>query len=150
MDEQTGRRCVQRPTSMNALGLRLHSPLANVLTAGRRCRCIPNITAGTVRVNVLLRVISALPNVTDLLNEHGSPLLNRKCAKHPMSNHALRLLLHTPMANVLDAGRCCRPVIFGGGRRTGYYLGAFGVMSALPNVSDLRNLTIDALNVRAW
>ena len=136
MDEQMVTNCVQRPTSMNALGLRGHTPKAYALTAGKRIRCSPIITAGTVRVNVLLRVISALPNVTDLLNEHGSPLLNSKCAKHPMSNHALRLLLHTPMANALDAGKCCRSVISEAGRCRGKSLGAFGVVSALPNVSE--------------
>ena len=71
--------------------------------------------------------------------------MGRKCVQHPMSNHALGLLLHTPMANAGDAGRCCRPVVSEAGRCRGKELGAFGVMSALPNVSD----TINALGVRA-
>ena len=76
MDEQMVTNCVQRPTSINALGLLLDTPMANALTAGR-C-CCPVISNGPERVNVLLRVMSALPKKSDLENDIGSPLLNAK------------------------------------------------------------------------
>ena len=76
--------------------------------------------------------------------------MGRKCAQHPVPIHALGLLWHTPMANAGCARGCCRPVISQAGRWKRKGLGTVGVMSALPNVRDLRNLTIDALSVRAW
>ena len=66
--------------------------------------------------------------------------MGRTCVQHPMPGHALGLLLHTPMANALDAGRCCRPVISAGGSiRWGYYLGTVTVMSALPRMNATKN-----------